>query len=103
MGHTQNQNRLGIIIKPADNAIVSDSISPQTRFITGQDFPVLARVALTTNALLKKTDDAFLCDAVEFLEFTQGARLKVNGPGQVVSPLPRAGWEASCLPTWKWR
>ena len=92
MGHTQNQDRTAVIINPANYAIVPDSIPPETRFITGQDFPVLTGVSLPRNALLKKTDDASLRDAVESLDFTQGARLEVNGPGQVVPPLLRVGW-----------
>lgn len=103
MSHAQNQNCLAIIVNPADHAIVTDPISAETRSIAGKDFSELAGVTLAGNARLKEGDDALLRIAVEFLEVAQGARFEVNGPGQVVSPLPPAGWEADYLPAWKWR
>jgi len=47
MRHTQNQDRLDVIIKMTHYAIIPDSISPQTRFIARQDSPVLAGISLS--------------------------------------------------------
>jgi hypothetical protein len=61
---------LRVIINTAYYAIVSDPISPKTCLVAGEDLSGSARGNLASNALLEKTDDTFLRDAVEFFEFT---------------------------------
>jgi len=66
----QDENCLTVVFDPANRAVASDSISPETYFVARQRLSLETRIILAGDARLKKPDNPLLRVAVQPLEFS---------------------------------
>jgi len=62
---------------------IADTIAPESHLIACKCLSKITGIGSLQKAFLKKPQNTFLCWLLQLLELFQGARIEINGPGQV--------------------
>lgn len=78
-----HQDQQPAIDDPADDAVISDAVTPMPGLVAGQRLPELARIAAGNDSIFEVIKDPALHRTIQPFEAFYRLRREINAPGQV--------------------
>jgi hypothetical protein len=88
MAYLDDQDNKVIVLQPTDDAVVSNSIAPESKFTGLKRLPKIAWISRRRDALPQVVGDLPLDRSIQLLEISKSLFFESNRPGQALSGLP---------------